>query len=214
MIDDPSLIVNAEAEETPEFITATIWGVRNTGLVLIFPGQTEPSSKVYKCNSAYKFCPGMRVRVKYDSGTYIVEYPIGAPSLYRRVTFQYNKQDNGTVVWGDDIITVSFSATNYSGVDIRTADPIDLTPVTEIRYLINWTTFSNSLGIYLGAVAEKLAGSTADPWDSRFAALKKLTKADVGRAVHAVDVSALTGEYYICTHAYSQTYKIERVEII
>lgn len=213
MIDDPSLIVNTQDLAEPEFLTATVGAVKLTGLTLIFPGQTEASQKTYRCNSAYNFCPGMRVRVKYDSGTYLVEYPIGTPSLYRRVSFQYNKQNNGSVTWGDDKISVSFTNTNYSGVDICTANPIDLTGISEIRYLINWTAFSDSHGIYIGAVAEKLSGSTVDPWDSYFSALTKLTQKDTGRRIHTVDVSALSGEFYICSHAYSQTYDIERIEI-
>lgn len=213
MINDPSLIVNTQNLAEPEFLTATVAAIKNTGLTLIFPGQTEASQKTYKCNSAYNFCPGMRVRVKYDSGTYLVEYPIGTPSLYRRVSFHYDKQSNGTVVWGDDKISVGFSATSYSGVDIRTNAKIDLTAISEIRYLINWTAFSDSHGIYLGAVSEALTGSTADPWDSYFSALKKLTQADTGRRLHTVDVSKLEGKFYICSHAYSQTYDIERIEI-
>ena len=196
-----------------EFLTATIGEVKNTGVTLIFPGQTDASAKAYKCNSSYNFCVGQRVRVKYDSGTYLVEYPIGTPSLYNLVTFQYNKQSNGTVTWGDTTVSVSYSSTDYSGVDIRTKNPVDLTDVSEIRFLINWTTFSNSLGIYIGATATQLAGGLVDPWDSYFSALKKLTSEDKGRKIHTVDVSALKGEYYICTHAYSQAYKIERIEL-
>lgn len=80
MIDDPSLIVNTEAEETPEFITATIGEIRTDGVTLVFPGEEDASEKVYKCNSGVKLRAGDRVKVCADSGTYLVEYTIGAPN--------------------------------------------------------------------------------------------------------------------------------------
>ena len=52
MINDPSLIVNTQNLAAPEFSTATVAAIKNTGLTLIFPGQTEASQKTYKCNSA------------------------------------------------------------------------------------------------------------------------------------------------------------------
>lgn len=80
MIDDPSLIVNTEAEETPEFITAVIGEIRTDGVTLVFPGEEDASEKVYKCNSGVKLRAGDRVKVCADSGTYLVEYAIGAPN--------------------------------------------------------------------------------------------------------------------------------------
>ena len=80
MIDDPSLIVNAAEEETPEFITAKIGAIRSDGVTLIFPGEEDASEKVYKCKTGVKLKVGDRVKVCADSGTYLVEYAIGAPN--------------------------------------------------------------------------------------------------------------------------------------
>lgn len=80
MIDDPSLIVNAAEEETPEFITAKIGEIRSDGVTLIFPGEEDASEKVYKCNTGVRLKVGDRVKVCADSGTYLVEYAIGAPN--------------------------------------------------------------------------------------------------------------------------------------
>lgn len=49
------------------------------GISLQFDGSTAPSAKHYKCNAAIKFEAGQRVRIIKDSGTYVVEYPVGAP---------------------------------------------------------------------------------------------------------------------------------------
>lgn len=80
MIDDPSLIVNTDDEETPEFITAKIGEIRSDGVTLIFPGEEDASEKVYKCNTGVRLKVGDRVKVCADSGTYLVEYAIGAPN--------------------------------------------------------------------------------------------------------------------------------------
>ena len=193
---------------------ATVMGKGVRGLILQFDGEDAPREKQFKCNPMYQYVYGERVLVRKISGTYIVENPIGSVNLYRTVSFQYDKQDNGTVSWGDDIVSVGFSAVNYSGVDIRTKDPIDLTDISKILFKLYFKTFSDPNGLYLGAVKEKLAGSAPSPWDANFAAYEKLGENKLGRRIHTVDVSELTGEYYICTHGFSQKYDILSIQLI
>lgn len=193
---------------------ATVMGKGVRGLILQFDGEDAPREKQFKCNPMYQYVYGERVLVRKISGTYIVENPIGSVNLYRTVTFQYDKQENGTVSWGDDIVSVGFSAVNYSGVDIRTMDSIDLTDISKILFKLYFKTFSDPNGLYLGAVKEKLAGSAPSPWDANFAAYVKLGENMLGRRIHTVDVSELTGEYYICTHGFSQKYDILSVQLI
>ena len=201
-----------EVESTAALATVVGKGVR--GLILQFDGEDAPREKQFKCNPMYQYVYGERVLVRKISGTYIVENPIGSVNLYRTVSFQYDKQNNGTVSWGDDIVSVGFSAVNYSGVDIRTNDPIDLTDINKILFKLYFKTFSDPNGLYLGAVKEKLAGSAPSPWDAKFAACVKLGKDMLGRRIHTVDVSELTGEYYICTHGFSQKYDILSIQLI
>lgn len=59
---------------------ATVGAVTSDGITLIFDGTDEASEKEYKCNAGVLFAPGDRVKVTKDSGTYIVEYVIGAPA--------------------------------------------------------------------------------------------------------------------------------------
>ena len=193
---------------------ATVMGKGVRGLILQFDGEDAPREKQFKCNPMYQYVYGERVLVRKISGTYIVENPIGSVNLYRTVSFQYDKQDNGTVSWGDDIVSVGFSAVNYSGVDIRTMNPIDLTDISKILFKLYFKTFSDPNGLYLGAVKEKLAGSAPSPWDANFAAYVKLGENMLGRRIHTVDVSELTGEYYICTHGFSQKYDILSIQLI
>lgn len=68
-----------EEDEAQEFCLATVGAVSAEGVTLIFDGQTEASGKTYKVNTTVPFAAGDRVRIKKDSGTYIVEFVVGAP---------------------------------------------------------------------------------------------------------------------------------------
>lgn len=59
---------------------AVVGGIYEDGIALIFNGADTESLKHYKCNSSIPFKAGQRVRIIEDSGTYVVEYPVGAPS--------------------------------------------------------------------------------------------------------------------------------------
>lgn len=72
--------VPEEVIEEPEFNFATIGAVSAEGVTLIFDGQEEATDKVYKVNTSILFTAGGRVKVCKDSGTYIVEYVVGAPT--------------------------------------------------------------------------------------------------------------------------------------
>lgn len=64
-------------------LLATISAIYDDGIGLIFDGQTEPSQKHYRCNTSAVFSVGQRVKLVKVSGTYVVEYPVGAPSAAR-----------------------------------------------------------------------------------------------------------------------------------
>ena len=58
---------------------ATVGAVYSDGITLIFDGQTSPTTKRYKANTTILFVAGQRVKIIKDSGTYVVEYPVGNP---------------------------------------------------------------------------------------------------------------------------------------
>ena len=58
---------------------ATVYAVYEDGISLLFDGNGTPTQKHYKCNRALAFAVGDRVHLAYESGTYIVEYPVGNP---------------------------------------------------------------------------------------------------------------------------------------
>lgn len=60
---------------------ATIHEIHDDGISLLFDGNDQPTQKHYKCNNSVLFSVGDRVHLAYDSGTYIVEYPIGNPKI-------------------------------------------------------------------------------------------------------------------------------------
>lgn len=73
-----------EPEEKKQINFATVSEIYEDGISLLFDGEDTPSEKHYKCNSFILFAKGDRVRIVEDSGTYIVEYPVGNP----RTTFE------------------------------------------------------------------------------------------------------------------------------
>lgn len=68
-----------ESAEPADVNFATIAAIYADGVTLIFDGETAPTQKHYLCNSFAVFAVGDRVRLIKDSGTYIVEYSVGAP---------------------------------------------------------------------------------------------------------------------------------------
>ena len=58
---------------------ATIAAIYDDGVTLKFDGMDAPTEKHYQTNAFVVFKVGDRVRVIKDSGTYVVEYPVGAP---------------------------------------------------------------------------------------------------------------------------------------
>lgn len=79
MIENYQQQAAAMPEEPPEQSFATVAAVYADGISLKFDGSAVPSAKHYKCNAAIKFEAGQRVRIIKDSGTYVVEYPVGVP---------------------------------------------------------------------------------------------------------------------------------------
>lgn len=69
-----------KTSEDLSYSFATIDQIYDDGITLIFDGEETASEKHYKCNSFCVFAAGQRVRVIKDSGTYVVEYPVGNPN--------------------------------------------------------------------------------------------------------------------------------------
>ena len=66
--------VNSENFRHSKFVAYRLKETKTA--TLIFPGETEPTTKAYKCNESIEFSAGMRVKIAKISGTYVVEYPI------------------------------------------------------------------------------------------------------------------------------------------
>lgn len=82
MIEEEDLLPEEQIEETqeePEFSFATVGEVSPSGITLILDGAEESGGKSYPCNAGQIFRAGDRVKIHKDSGTYVVEFPLGAP---------------------------------------------------------------------------------------------------------------------------------------
>lgn len=61
-------------------VFATVAGKYSDGLSLIFDGEEKATAKHYKCNPRFPFAVGERVKLTKDSGTYVVDFPVGLPA--------------------------------------------------------------------------------------------------------------------------------------
>lgn len=68
-----------EAQIADMTALATVAGKYSDGLTLTFDGQSAPTAKHYKCNTAATFAVGNRVVCMRISGTWVVAFAIGAP---------------------------------------------------------------------------------------------------------------------------------------
>lgn len=69
-----------ESKEAPVFQFATVAGVYEDGIALLFDGEETAGEKHYRCNTSVVFTVGDRVKICADSGTYVVEYVVGPPA--------------------------------------------------------------------------------------------------------------------------------------
>lgn len=94
---DSLFVTNIEIpdEKLPENFLATVGAVYDDGLSLILEGQTEATTKHYKCNTSATFAAGDRVKVARISGSYIVEYVVGQPSSGGSTDYQDRIVKNG-----------------------------------------------------------------------------------------------------------------------
>lgn len=76
---DYMIVDSEDYEPTSEYAFATVYAVGTDGLQLTFDGAATHSKKYYKCNTCVPFAVGDRVKIIKDSGTYVVEYVVGAP---------------------------------------------------------------------------------------------------------------------------------------
>ena len=78
---DSLFVTNIEIQDKnlQENFLATVGAVYDDGLSIILEGQTEATTKHYRCNTSVKFAAGDRVKVVRISGSYVVEYVVGPP---------------------------------------------------------------------------------------------------------------------------------------
>lgn len=72
-------LMETDPNEVQDASFAKIAEIYDDGVTLIFDGMEEATQKRYQTNSFVVFKVGDRVRIIKDSGTYVVEYPVGAP---------------------------------------------------------------------------------------------------------------------------------------
>lgn len=73
-------IIIAEQQETsPGVLLATVAAVTANGVRIQIDGEDAAGDKEYRCNTAQAFAVGDRVKFTPISGSYVIDYKIGAP---------------------------------------------------------------------------------------------------------------------------------------
>lgn len=112
MIDETLFLPDEEAAKSEPVNFATIAEIYSDGVTLRFDGEETPSQKRYKANAFAVFAVGDRVKIIRDSGTYIVEYPVGNP----RTNFTAEVANNALKLNGKAEGDLSVNlATDFSG---------------------------------------------------------------------------------------------------
>lgn len=88
-------VESTDPMEVQDASFATVAAIYDDGVTLIFDGMEEATEKRYQTNSFIVFNVGDRVRVIKDSGTYVVEYPIGPPRKSFSVDYATNASNAG-----------------------------------------------------------------------------------------------------------------------
>lgn len=126
-----------ETAEPLEAAFATIGTIYADGVTLIFDGAAAESAKHYKVNSFVVFAAGDRVRIVKDSGTYVVEYPVGTP----KTSFAANSASTATNFTGkhtgSSIGFFNYAATTRKAVGDLTATPTVDNLKTKLNALID-----------------------------------------------------------------------------
>lgn len=169
-----------EKTEIPQF--ATVTDINESGLQLIFNGEQYPTKKRYKYNTALTFKVGDRVRVNKQSGSYIVEYPIG--------TTKFTTPPDGPS-------SVKFSYTENS-VSINWSDPSDKTSGDDV--IAKWA------GTYLVRNESRIP---LDETDGTVLVNNKVK--DAYKTIPFVDTGLIAGKtYYYNLFTYSDSDKVNR----
>ena len=107
-------------EEPLDASFATVAGVYDDGLQLIFDGEGDPTNKHYRYNKSITFKTLDRVKVSKVSGTYVVEYAIG----------------KGKISVAPKNVSGKYVTTTENAVYIKWSDPSDT--VVEEQTISTW----------------------------------------------------------------------------
>lgn len=73
------IIMETQQEETPGVSLATVAAVTANGVRIQIDGEDTAGVKEYQCNTAQAFSVGDRVKITDISGSFLIEYKVGAP---------------------------------------------------------------------------------------------------------------------------------------
>lgn len=152
-----------------ELYFATISNVYEDGVTLLFDGEATPSEKHYKVNTSVFFSPGDRVKILPDSGTYVVEYVVGAPQMKSNVLPSGGAADSVLKKQSDNDFDVVWEEGNMTGIPSGGTAGQVLKKQSDEDGSVVW---SDDIGIPSGGSAgQVLAKDSAMDYDTYWATL-------------------------------------------
>lgn len=146
-------------------------------------------SGAWELRIAYIYKNGEWVQFS-DLATYLFQAPEGAI-----VSFVSSKESAATVTIGTDKITMTYS-TEMNGISaVRTKNVVDLTNFSVLCFRAVTTALRNT-DVYSPVVCISTKAFTASSRKTEFQAMVDLT-ADSVEKVYTIDISAISGSYYV-----------------
>lgn len=161
-LEEPDVL----AEEI-EFALGTVAAITSTGLRIQFDGDDSAGSKVYKCNASAKFVQGDRVKMHKESGSYIVEYVVGAP--FSRYPIPSGGTDGQVLMKdGSTAYSVKWGSVEQHGMPTGGTTGQALVKNSNSNYDVKWSTVLPSGG----AKGYALIKNSATDYDVKWEEIK------------------------------------------
>ena len=153
--------VDPETGEPDEIVLGTVSSVDSSGITVLMDGDETAGTKKYKCNSAVRFAAGDRVKIEENSGTYLVEYPIGAPMA--RYPIPSGGSDGQYLVKdGSNNYAVKWATLSVHSIPSGGSKNEVLLKSSGTDYDVTWGSVAIPSGGTTGQVLTKQSGSSYD----------------------------------------------------
>lgn len=220
MVTENKIVSWIFSEYAPsEAVNGMVWIQTGTSSDAEFDALKKNCMAVYpvKCRQYLSGAWELRIAYIYKSGSW-VQFSTLATYLYQApegavVPFVSSKESNATVTIGSDAIITGYSSTSNGISAVRTQNTVDLTEFNVLCVRAKTTAMRTDTTTYTPVACISTTAFTQSSRKTAFQATVDMT-ADSVEKVYTIDISAITGSYYVgCWGIHkSQIYEIYLTE--